>query len=268
MPKYYTRACNFYFGQTSKEKVKKKNSLPLNGDSSISFDMIELITRKSSRKLRIFEIKKIKGKIKNKILSDLKKISKKKKIKNLNFKNLPILMGVLNLTPDSFSDGGKYIKSKNGLLHAKKLINDGCGILDVGGESTRPGSKEISLSEEWKRLHPTLSKIKKLKKFISLDTRKSYIMEKGIKNKINLINDISGLEHDVKTLKLLKKTKVPFVIHHIQGNPATMQNNPKYKNVILDIYDFFENKIKYLRSMGIKHNNIILDPGIGFWVKT
>ena len=89
-------------------------------------------------------------------------------------------------------------------------------------------------------------------------------MEKGLKNKINLINDISGLEHDVKTLELLKKTKIPFVIHHIQGNPATMQNNPKYKNVILDIYDFFENKIKYLRSMGIKRNNIILDPGIGF----
>ena len=163
MPKYYTRACNFYFGQASQEKVKKKNSLPLYGDSSISFDMIELITRKSSRKLSIFEIKKIKGKIKNKIFSDLKKISKKKKIKNLNFRKLPILMGVLNLTPDSFSDGGKYIKNKNGLLHAKKLINDGCRILDVGGESTRPGSKEISSSEEWKRLHPTLSKIKNLK---------------------------------------------------------------------------------------------------------
>ena len=119
MPKYYTRACNFYFGQTSKEKVKKKNSLPLFGDNSISFDMIELITRKSSRKLSIFEITKIKGKIKNKIFSDLKKISKKKKIKNLNLKKLPILMGVLNLTPDSFSDGGKYIKNKKGLLHAK-----------------------------------------------------------------------------------------------------------------------------------------------------
>ena len=89
-------------------------------------------------------------------------------------------------------------------------------------------------------------------------------MEKGIKNKINLINDISGLEHDVKTLELLKKTKIPFVIHHIQGNPATMQKNPKYKNVLLDIYDFFEQKLNNLRQNGIYHNNIILDPGIGF----
>ena len=107
-------------------------------------------------------------------------------------------------------------------------------------------------------------KIKKKRKFISLDTRKSIIMEKGIKNKINLVNDISGLNHDPNTINVLKKYNIPFVIHHIQGNPVTMQNNPKYKNVILDIYDFFEDKIKYIRSKGIKHNNIILDPGIGF----
>ena len=89
-------------------------------------------------------------------------------------------------------------------------------------------------------------------------------MKKGIKNKVNLINDVSGLEHDNDTIKILKKTNIPFVIHHIQGNPSTMQKNPKYSNVVLDIYDFFEKKIKYIRSNGIKHNNIILDPGIGF----
>ena len=99
---------------------------------------------------------------------------------------------------------------------------------------------------------------------MSLDTRKSIIMKKGIKNGINLINDISGLEHDSETIKVLKDTNIPFVIHHIQGDPRTMQNNPKYSNVVLDIYDFFEKKIEYIRSKGIKHNNIILDPGIGF----
>ena len=146
----------------------------------------------------------------------------------------------------------------------KKLIKDGSDILDIGGEATNPGSKEINLEEEWKRIFPTLSKLKKIKKFISLDTRKSEIMERGIRNKINLINDISGLEHDPNTINILLKTKIPFVIHHIQGNPKTMQDNPKYKNVVLDIYDFFEKKIKYIRSKGIGHNNIILDPGIGF----
>ena len=173
-------------------------------------------------------------------------------------------MGVLNLTPDSFSDGGKYLKRKNGVLHAKKLIKDGCGILDIGGESTRPGSKDIEEETEWKRIYPTLTKVKRLGKFVSLDTRKSKIMERGINNKINLINDVSGLQYDSNTVKILKKTNIPFVIHHMQGNPRTMQKKPKYKNVLLDIYDFFEKKIKYLRSIGIKHNNIILDPGIGF----
>ena len=118
--------------------------------------------------------------------------------------------------------------------------------------------------KEWKRIAPILFQIKKMKKIISLDTRKSLVMKNGIKNKINIINDVSGFQYDLNTIKVLKKTNIPFVIHHMQGNPKTMQKNPKYKNVILDIYDFFEYKIKYVRSKGIKHNNIILDPGIGF----
>ena len=117
---------------------------------------------------------------------------------------------------------------------------------------------------EWKRINKTLKKISKLNTFISLDTRKSWIMEKGIKNKVNLINDVSGFEYDENTVNVLKKHKIPFVIHHMKGTPENMQKNPNYKNVLLDIYDFFEKKIKQIRSYGIKHNNIILDPGIGF----
>ena len=176
-------------------------------------------------------------------------------------------MGVLNLTPDSFSDGGKFTKKNLAEKHSKKLIKDGCDILDIGGEATNPGSKDVDPKNEWKRIFPTLYKIKKLKKFISLDTRKSFVMENGIKNKINLVNDVSGLEYDPSTIRVLKKTNIPFVIHHMQGEPSTMQINPKYKNVLFDIYDFFEKKIKYLRSEGIMHNNIILDPGIGFGKK-
>ncbi len=168
------------------------------------------------------------------------------------------------MTPDSFSDGGKYNKNNSGLNHSKYLIKKGSEILDIGGESTRPGAKDINHIVEWKRINRTLKKVKKLNKFISLDTRKSWIMEQGIKNNINLINDVSGFDHDDKTIFVLKKYKIPFIIHHMQGNPKTMQKNPIYKNVLLDIYDFFENKIKKMRNIGIKHNNIILDPGIGF----
>ncbi len=264
MLKYYTRACNFYFGQTSKEKVKKKLAIPLHGNKLISFDTIEILTRKNIKRIHINRINKIQTKIKKKVSSDIKKISRKKNFQGLKFSHLPILMGVLNLTPDSFSDGGRYLKKKLGQQHAKKLIKDGCGILDIGGEATNPGSKEINANEEWRRIYPTLSSIKKLKKFISLDTRKSIIMKKGIKNKINLVNDISGLSHDPNTITVLKDNNIPFVIHHILGIPRTMQNKPKYNNVLLDIYDFFEEKINFIRSKNIRHNNIILDPGIGF----
>ena len=264
MVKYYTRACNFYYGSISLEKVKKKLSLPLHGNKSISFDTVEIISRKNIKKINIKNINKLKKQIKKKISSDIKKISKKKKIKGLKFSNFPILMGVLNLTPNSFSDGGKYNKKKLGEKHAKRLIKDGCGILDIGGEATNPGSKDVNINEEWKRIFPTLRRIKNLGKFISLDTRKSLIIKKGIRNKINLVNDISGLEYDKDTIQVLKDTNIPFIIHHMQGKPSTMQNNPKYSNVVLDIYDFFEKKIEYVRSKGIRHNNIILDPGIGF----
>ena len=264
MIKYYTRACNFYYGSISKEKIKKKLSLPLNGSSFISFDNIEIITRKYKRKIHIKEIKNQSNKIKKKIKKDIKLITQKKKFNRLNFLNFPILMGIINLTPDSFSDGGKYNKKNSGFNHVKYLIKKGSEILDIGGESTRPGAKDINKIIEWKRINKTLKKIKKLNTFISLDTRKSWIMEKGIKNKVNLINDVSGFNYDSKTIFVLKKHKIPFVIHHMQGTPKLMQKKPSYKNVLLDIYDFFENKIKKMRHIGIKHDNIILDPGIGF----
>ena len=172
-------------------------------------------------------------------------------------------MGVLNLTPDSFSDGGKFNKKKAGLKHAFDLFKFGADIIDVGGESTRPGSRSISEEEEWARIKKIIREIGK-KIPMSLDTRKAGIMSKGIKLGIKLINDVSGLSYDSKTIDLLKKSKSPFVIQHSQGTPENMQNIPKYRNELLDIYDFFEEKIKFLRSKGIKHNNIIVDPGIGF----
>ena len=264
MKKYYTRACNFYYGSISKEKIKKKLALPLNGNNLISFDKIELLTRKSKK---IFPLKKINllpKKIKNKINKDIKSITKKKIFHNLNFINSTIIMGVLNLTPDSFSDGGKYLNRKSALRKFKILINQGSEIIDIGGESTRPGSKSVKEEVELKRLTPILKIIKRYNCFVSLDTRKSLVMEKGIKSGIKLINDVSGLNYDLNTMKILKKNKIPFVLHHMLGTPDTMQKNPKYRNVLLDIYDFFEKKLKDIKSFGIKHNNIILDPGIGF----
>jgi len=264
MEKYYTRACNFYYGSISKAKIKKKLSLPLNGNSLISFDCIELITRKSKKILHIKELNKLPRKIKKKVLFDLKNITKKKFFKKLNFNNSPLLMGILNVTPDSFSDGGMFLDKISSNRQIKKLIYEGANIIDIGAESTRPGAKEINHKIEWKRLKSKLEFLRKKKCFVSLDTRKSSIMEKSLPYNINLINDISGLNYDIETINFLKKYNIPFVLHHIQGTPKTMQIKPNYKNVLLDIYDFFEEKISFIRSNKIKHHNIILDPGIGF----
>ncbi len=264
MPRYYTRACNFYYGKLSKELVNKKKSIPLNQIKEVSFDQIEIITRKSKKKISIDQIKNLSGKLKDKIIFDLKKIkSKKKNFSNLNFQNIPNILGVLNLTPDSFSDGGKFNTKKKGIEQAFHLFDSGANLIDIGGESTKPGSKKIEENLEWKRISSVLKLINK-KIPISLDTRKSSIMRRGISLGIKLINDVSGLNFDSKTINVLRRYKIPFVIHHSKGIPETMQNNPIYKNELLDIYDFFEKKIKLLRSKGINHNNIIIDPGIGF----
>ncbi len=264
MKKYYTRVCNFYYGDNSKKLVKQKKSYPLKGNVDISFDKIEILTRKSSKIIHIKKINNLSKNLKKQIKKDIKIITKKNKnFSNFNFNRNPNIMGILNKTPDSFSDGGKFYKNDKAIKRIIDLVKSGSNIIDVGGESSRPGSTDINENLEWKRIGFLIKRFGK-KYSLSLDTKKAKIMVKGIKNGVKLINDISGLQHDKQTIKVLKKKNIPFVIHHIQGVPKNMQLNPKYKNVLLDIYDFFEKKILYLRKKGIKHNKIIIDPGIGF----
>ncbi len=264
MRRYYTRVCNFYYGNESRLLVNSNKSIPLNGNKNISFDHIEIISRTSKKKISINKINSLTKSLKKMIKIDLKKLrTKKKNFSNLNFIQIPNIMGVLNLTPDSFSDGGEFNKGNKGLIHALKMFNSGANIIDIGGESTRPGSKAIDNKTEWKRIE-RLIKLIGNKIPISLDTRKSEIMKKGITHGVRIINDVSGLDYDTETINVLKKYKTPFILQHSQGTPENMQKKPRYKNELLDIYDFFENKIKFLKKIGIKHSNIIIDPGIGF----
>ena len=264
MRRYYTRVCNFYYGKESRLLVNSNKSIPLNGNINISFDHIEIISRTSKKKIPINKINSLAKSLKKLIKLDLEKIrSKKKNFSNLNFIQIPNIMGVLNLTPDSFSDGGKFNTKNKGLKHALEMFNSGANIIDIGGESTRPGSKAVDNKTEWKRIEKIVKLISK-KIPMSLDTRKSEVMKKGIKYGVKIINDVSGLDYDPETINVLKKYKIPFVIQHSQGTPEKMQNKPRYKNELLDIFDFFEKKIKSLKKIGIKHNNIIIDPGIGF----
>jgi len=266
MTKYYTRACNFYYGISAKLLIKKRLALPLCGNKNIAFDKVEIITRKKNKVLsKIINIKKIEAlsvSFKKKVKQDLKKIVLKRKnfLKNVNFLE-PSIMGILNLTPDSFSDGGKFNNQKKAKNHILYMIKSGANIIDVGGESTRPGSKTVLTNMEWKRIENIVKNFKKKNKTacLSIDTRKSKVMIQAIKHGADLINDVSGFNYENQSLSRLKKYNVAKVLHHMQGTPNTMQKNPKYKNVLLDIYDFFEKGIKK-----INNKKIILDPGIGF----
>jgi dihydropteroate synthase len=267
MRKYYTRACNFYYGTNAKNLIKKKLALPLCGNKTIAFDNVEILCRdKKTRLINIKNIKKLSNQIKKNVLKDLKKIILKRK--NLNkYSNIsdPLIMGILNLTPDSFSDGGLYIQSKKAFTHINNMISRGADIIDVGGESTRPDSNDIPYKIEWKRLEKIIVNFKK--KFpqvtLSIDTRKSEVMLKAIKYKSDLINDVSGFNYDKKAIDKIKNYNVWKVLHHMQGTPNTMQIKPSYKNVLLDIYDFFEKKING-DFKKFKYKKFIIDPGIGF----
>ena len=267
MREYYTRACNFYYGLESKILIKKKLALPLCGNLNIAFDNIEILSR--DKKAKIINIKNIKDlpyKMKKVILEDLKKIITRRK--NLNkYLNIsePLIMGILNLTPDSFSDGGLYNKSNKAFRHIKNMIYKGADIIDIGGESTRPDSKDVPHGAEWKRLEKIICNFKKKfpKTFLSIDTRKSDVMLKAIRYKADLINDVSGFNYDQKAIEKIKNYDVWKVLHHMQGTPKTMQVNPSYKNILLDIYDFFEKKIN-IDFKKFKYKKYIIDPGIGF----
>ena len=271
MRKYYTRPCNFYYGNYAKKLVNKKEAFPLAGNPNIAFDQLEIFERKQGRivKSEYYSITEIKTLNKEKatiIKSDLKNItSKRKNILNLKFNNTEI-MGVLNITPDSFSDGGLFFEESKAYDQASSMIQNGAKIIDIGGESTKPGSKTINEKEEWERIKNTIIKLKKNfpKTLLSLDTRKSHVMRNGIEKGIDIINDVSGLKFDNRSFDIIKLKNVPFILHHMQGTPATMQKNPKYDDALLDIYDFFEEKINFCLKKKYKKDFIIVDPGIGF----
>ena len=173
-------------------------------------------------------------------------------------------MGILNITPDSFSDGGKFQNQTKALKHAQKLLEDGADILDIGAESSRPFGKKISYKEEQKRLFPILELIKKeFNCLLSVDTYKAQIMKQAVDCGADMINDIYALRAK-NSLETASKLDVPICLMHMQNRPQNMQSAPKYENVVVDVCEFLKNRSKIAQDVGIKKENIILDPGFGF----
>ncbi len=215
-------------------------------------------------------------------IAQLTKIAQKLELQPFNLKNLAKeikdnlnitysdrtkLVGILNLTQNSFSDGGLYYKTDNAIKHFDELIEDGADIIDIGAESTKPYSNAISPSEQLNKILPILNYKNKnnINIPISIDTRSSQVAQECINNGVYIINDVSGLEYDSNMLSVLSNNQnIKIIIQHSKGTPENMQDNPVYENLMDDIYKFLNNKVNTVISNGFPKNNIIIDPGIGF----
>ena len=178
----------------------------------------------------------------------------------------PLVMGVLNATPDSFSDGGEYNSTDKAVARIKKMVNQGADIIDIGGESTRPGAKPVPEKEELQRVIPIIEQAaaNHPQTLFSIDTTKYGVAESALEAGVHIINDVSGLQMELDLAKLAAKYSSGYILMHMQGEPDYMQENPQYENVLKDICAFFKKQVKLLENASVSGKSIILDPGIGF----
>ena len=266
--KYYLRPFGFVPNSQGSILLKNKSAIKVSGTV---FTSIELIEKKKGKVLKkkytVDNFLKSAAKKNKKIEILLKNASEKQNFLNSNkfLKNKKFLIfSILNITPDSFSDGGDNFKLEDSLINAEQMIEEGADFIDIGGESTRPGADKVLPEDEVLRILPIIQKLNNKKIKLSLDTRNSSTMELGLLSGVNIINDVSALKNDSNSIEVVKKYKVPLVLMHMPGNPKTMMKRNKYKNVVLDVYDFLEERINFCELNGIKKKNLIIDPGIGF----
>ncbi len=186
--------------------------------------------------------------------------------KVFDWKESPFLMGIINVTPDSFSDGGESYTIESAIRKAQELIDAGADIIDVGGESTRPFSEPVPEEEEIKRVIPVIKEIRRSfpEAIISIDTYKASVAERALQVGADIVNDISGGQFDPRMLDVVREYSCPYILMHIKGTPKTMQINPQYTNLLKEIKEYFLQRIEEVERRGISIENIILDPGIGF----
>ena len=188
---------------------------------------------------------------------------------NFNLDQKTLLMGILNVTPDSFSDGGRFFSVEKAVEHAIQMQREGADIIDIGGESTRPGAEPTTIQQEIDRVLPVVEElVKKLNIPVSVDTYKSEIASKVLDAGANMINDITALQGDKKMVNIISRYNVPVVLMHMKGNPRDMQKNPVYDDIIREITKFLKERAEYALFNDVKKENIIIDPGLGFGKRT
>jgi len=176
----------------------------------------------------------------------------------------PLIMGVVNVTPDSFSDGGLYASTSKAVQHAKRLIDDGVDILDIGGESTRPGSESINEAEELNRVIPVIQALSDTNVAVSIDTSKPEVMRQAIKAGATMVNDVNALRAPGAIEAVKEECHVLICLMHMQGQPRRMQKNPQYTDVVTEVMDFLRQRLNIMQAAGITKDRLIIDPGFGF----
>jgi len=281
-PKAVFRAVKIEDVSVTAANILKQDMLSRGGDAATSYGTIDHSAKKTDVLLfgTIAQFKSLIERLKSQQFH-LPQIACaiERSLNNYDLRALPVLgmefgtktyvMGILNVTPDSFSDGGKYLSSEKAVARANEMISEGADIIDIGGESTRPGADEVDEEEELKRVIPVIEGISSVISrqplpIISVDTRKSKVAEAAIKAGASIINDVSGLLFDRNMAEVAAAHKATVVIMHSKGTPKTMQDSPSYGDVVSEILGFFEKSIKDACRSGISEYNIILDPGIGF----
>ncbi len=259
MTKTYYRPLGLCYGADAEQLIAQRRAGRLGGSAAIGFTFVERIARSGKNIIReILSFTDVRDD------DVLKFIEASRGDFGPLAMDAPKIMGIVNVTPDSFSDGGRYPTGDAGSRHGLKLADEGADILDVGGESTRPGSDAVPIDEELSRVVPAIEALSKAGHMVSADTRKSVVMEAAVKAGAAVINDVSALQHDEKSLGVIAGLGVPIVLMHAQGDPRTMQLNPHYNDVALDVYDHLEARVEACVAVGIPHNKIAIDPGIGF----
>lgn len=177
-------------------------------------------------------------------------------------------MGILNVTPDSFSDGGRHAEPADAIAHARRMIDEGVDVIDVGGESTRPGSQPVEPEVQMRRTLPVITAIRDIWNGpISIDTTRAEVAEAALNAGASWVNDISALRDDVETIGVVVRHQCPVVLMHMQGHPGTMQDHPEYSNVVTETMEFLKERAEFAVRSGVARENIIFDPGIGFGKK-
>ncbi|MGH8474564.1 MAG: dihydropteroate synthase [Methylococcales bacterium] len=188
-------------------------------------------------------------------------------LKTRLLQNKPLIMGILNLTPDSFSDGGSHTDRGNAVHFALQMVREGADIIDVGGESTRPGSQPIATSEQIRRVENVIAALRKTLPSeipISIDTTRSEVAEAAIEAGASILNDVRAGRDDERMLRLAARKNLPLILMHMQGTPLTMQENPQYDNVVAEVKSFLLERADLARQAGVAADSILIDPGIGF----